>query len=94
MNDINADQRLNAAKHKKKYRGHPSYNLAHEGYCRFTRLCQLRKGKQGQVMANAVYYWNYNEGMTFLPAAHRYPVYRTKIPRPDMEVDFNLGNTQ
>ena len=94
MNDIDADQRLNAAQFKKKFREHPSYAMGHEGYCRFNRLCQLRKGKQGQVMKDAEYYWNLDEGVSYKPAPHRYPVYRTDIPRPNRERDFNLGNTQ
>ena len=89
MDDIDADYRLNAAQLKKKFREHPSYTLGHEGYNRFMRKCQLRKGKQGQVMKNAEYYWSYDEGMTYKPAAHRYPVYRTNIPRPTKESRFN-----
>ena len=81
MNDIDADHRLNEAQRKKKFRHHPSYALGQEGFNHFHRKCQLRKGLQGEVRTDAEYYWSLDEGMCHAPAAHRYPIYRTQIPR-------------
>ena len=52
------DAHLTRALHKKRLKDHVSYEQILEGDNRAQRKCQLAKGKQGQVMKNAEYYWS------------------------------------
>ena len=94
MNDEqDPDSHLLRALHKKRLKDHVSYEQILEGENRFYRLCRLAKGKQGDVMNNAEYYWSAFEDVTHHPAPHRFPIYRTKIPRKQVKGTFKYGNS-
>ena len=43
--------------------------------------CQLAKGKQGEVRADALYYWSTDGQIYDYPDEQFYPVYRTTLER-------------
>lgn len=81
MSDLEPNKMLNKALDKKRLVDVVSYHQIHEGENLFYRKCQLNKGIQGEEMDNAEYYWSAWEGMSYKPAPHRHPIYRTEIPR-------------
>ena len=78
--------------YKKRHKEHVSYQQILEGENRFYRLCKLAKGKQGEAIDNAEYYWSAFEDVTYTPAPHRFPIYRTNIPRKQVKGTFKYGN--
>ena len=88
--DTSPDKYLLKALNKKRLKQQVTYEQILEGDNLAQRKCQLAKGKQGEVRDDVEYYWSDGEGMTYTPAPHRYPIYRTNIPRKQFKPAFTF----